>query len=117
MSENRLEIMVSSFLWWGTVISALIIGTGMALTLIQGGNTGYPLGTYPTTPLGIMQGILEFRPGAVQSLGFVVLLFIPIGRILLLSLGYLVRKEYALMVMSWLALGVITAGLLLGVAH
>lgn len=117
MSENRLELLVASFLWWGTILSALIIGTGMALALFQGGNTGYPHGIYPTSPIGILHGIQELRPGAIQSLGFVVLIGIPVGRILLLSWGYLLRKEYFLMVMSWMALGVIATGLMLGVAH
>ncbi|HEY9765706.1 MAG TPA: DUF1634 domain-containing protein [Chroococcales cyanobacterium] len=113
---KRLEAAVSDFLWRGTLLSAIAIALGMALTLTKG-NTGYPPGTYPTTPVLIWRGILSLRPGAIETLGFAILLATPVGRILLVSWGYWRRKEYSLMALSCTVLGVLILSYSLGFRH
>lgn len=81
------------------------------------GTTGYPPGCYPTNLEGIVRGVPALRPGAIEALGFVILLATPIGRILLVSIGYWKKKEYSLMLLSWAVFGVLILSYSLGIRH
>lgn len=111
----KLEKSISRFLWIGGLCSNAVIALGMVMSWLFG--MGYPPGRYPTTPADILAGVLARRPGAILSLGVVLLLSIPVGRILLLFWGYGRRKEYELAGISATVLLLLTVALLLGVRH
>lgn len=111
----KLEEKISLFLWSGGLCANAVIALGLLLSWFFG--MGYPSSVYPTSPSVILAGVLAFRPGAIISLGVVLLLAIPVGRILLLGWGYLRRKEYELAGISATVLLLLTVALLLGVRH
>lgn len=114
-NQRTLETIVSSFLHYGTLVSATLIFLGLALAMLRGGDTGYPVGVYPIKPADIWQGLLAGHAAAVESLGFLALLAIPITRVAITVWGYSRQREYPIAVVSFAVLMVLLMSFLLGV--
>lgn len=77
---NEIEIIISKFLRFGVILSAVVILIGLAMFLITG-NSGYLGSSYPTTPKEIIKGLLMLKPYGIILTGLLILIFTPIFRV------------------------------------
>ncbi len=100
-----MRLIVSNSLRLGVFLSMAIVITGLFLMLISG-STGYNCdlstlscllsntvrGSYPTTIVGIIQGLSQAKPYSIIELGVIVLIATPAIRVLT-SLGVFVAEK------------------------
>lgn len=87
------EIWISKTLRAGVVLSAVITGFGLVLFLLTG-NSGYPGESFPTSLVGIMEGLLAFKPYAIILSGLLVLILTPVLRVGVSIITFLKEKDH-----------------------
>ncbi len=88
-----MEIVISKFLRAGVVISAVIIGLGLAMFLITG-NSGYPGDYFPTTPGEILRGLMQLKCYAIILTGLIVLILTPVLRVGISIITFIKEGDY-----------------------
>ena len=130
---RKLEVLVGRVLFWGGLLSILIVCTGFGLHLLSGAaQWNYEVVAEVTGPAAassgghapgvfvsgaeIMQGLgrRPIDPLAIIALGLVMLLATPILAVALAVPGFAVISDYRYLVISLLILGLLAAGLLVG---
>lgn len=130
---RKLEVLVSRVLFWGGLLSILVVCAGFGLHLLSGAAEGNlkvasEVTTRSSAPSGghapgvfvsgaeIIQGLRRrpIDPLAIIALGLVMLLATPILAVALTVPGFAAIRDYRYLVISLLILGLLAAGLLVG---
>ncbi|MBK1811981.1 DUF1634 domain-containing protein [Clostridium sp. YIM B02505] len=90
---DEMEVIISGFLRFGVVLSAIVIFAGLMMFLITG-VSGYAEGYFPTTLTEIFSGLLELKPYAVIMAGMIILILTPVFRVAVSILVFIKEKDY-----------------------
>ena len=125
-SENliRTELLISYVLRYGVLLCLAVIGVGLTARLLLPGNAGviHALvnglnpGDYrpPSTAQDLLRGALQFQPDVVIALGLVMLISLPILRVALTTVVFLVEKDWAFFAITLVVLTVLLSGIIFG---
>ncbi|HEY9724009.1 MAG TPA: DUF1634 domain-containing protein [Oscillatoriaceae cyanobacterium] len=111
---RKLEARVANFLWVGTIVSAVLIAGGLALSFFEG---PHAKNLSPVSPHDIWFGLRAMHPVAYETLGIIVLLALPVVRVAIGSVGFFRRREVQLGAIALAVLGVMVVSFALGAAH
>lgn len=111
---RKLEARVSNFLTVGTIVSAVLIAGGLAMSFFEG---PHPKNLSPLSPTDIWGGLQAMHPVAYDTLGILVLLALPVVRVAIGSVGFFRRKEFWLAAIAFMVLVVMGVSFALGAAH
>jgi len=129
--SRKLEILVGRILFWGGLLSILIVLTGFGLHLLAGaaGADRDLVGevTGPDSGRGQASGVFisgaqiieglgrrPFDPLAIIALGLVILLTTPVLAVVLAVPAFAVIRDYRYLVISVLILAILAASFLIG---
>lgn len=111
--KHGMERAISRTLRAGVLTSAAVTLTGLLLFLITG-QSGYPGGSFPTTPLPILAGVLALKPYAVILLGLFILILTPVLRVGLSIFLFLHEKDVTFARITALVFTILIVSFLLG---
>lgn len=133
VDSRNLEILVGRILFWGGLISILVVLAGFGFYLLQSGDqpqydvvgevTGPSSAATAEHPPGVfvsgaqvVQGLARrpFDPLAVIALGLVMLLATPVLAVVLTVPAFAAIRDYRYLVISLLILAILAAGFLIG---
>jgi uncharacterized membrane protein len=125
------ELFISHLLRWGVILSLLIVGIGV-LALIASGHTGYDqarlddLGSliryhpgqadFPTTVPEVTKGLARGEPYAIISLGILVLIALPVVRVGVSILVFVVERDWVYVLITAFVLSMLLLSFFLGKA-
>jgi len=131
--SRKLEILVGRILFWGGLLSILIVLTGFGLHLLSGaagvnrdvvGEVTGPSSTSAenhapgvfVSGAQVIQGLRRrpIDPLAIIALGLVMLLATPVLAVALAVPAFAVIRDYRYLVISVIILGILAAGFLIG---
>lgn len=101
---------VSLTLAAGVTASMILMGGGFALALLRGG----PVPAEATPLAALAAGLASFDPGALMSLGLIILLATPAARVAVLVWQFARRREWVFVAISMTVLGVLAASVAIG---
>lgn len=111
------ETLISRWLRIGVSVSAIIIGVGVLLMIIDMiANHSTPDQTHYATINAVLAGVGSLKPAAVISLGLLCLIFTPLLRVALSILIFLKEKDYLYLVITSLVLIILILSLAFGKA-
>lgn len=77
---EKMEVLISQFLRFGVLLSAIFIFLGLIMLIITG-KSGYDGTFFPDTFQSVLYGVLSFKPYAIILFGLLLLIFTPIFRV------------------------------------
>ncbi|MBC1936929.1 DUF1634 domain-containing protein [Listeria grandensis] len=110
---HRVELVVSSLLRIGVMLSAGIILLGLILLMFTG-TSGYPGTTYPTSLTAIFDGISHMKPYAIIMFGLFCLILTPVLRVVVSFVTFLKEKDYLYVGITAIVLIILTISFLIG---
>ncbi|KYH31191.1 DUF1634 domain-containing protein [Neomoorella mulderi] len=110
------EDIISQSLRWGVVISAVIIAAGLVLYLLTG-DSGYPAGFFPTSPLQALRDVVHFKSFAIIDLGLLLLIATPIFRVAASIIAFIFDRDRPYVLITTYVLAMLILSLLLGKAE
>jgi uncharacterized membrane protein len=110
------EDFISQSLRWGVVISAIIIAVGLVLYLLTG-DSGYPAGFFPTSPLQVLRDVVHFKSFAIIDLGLLLLIATPIFRVAASIIAFISDRDRPYVLITTYVLAMLILSLLLGRAE
>lgn len=122
MSENEInklkeiedtEIFISKALRVGVALSGIVIGAGLLLLIITG-NSGYPGGTFPTSLVQILKGLMLLKPYAVILTGLLLLILTPVFRVGISIITFVKEKDYLYTAITSLVFIILLVSFMLG---
>lgn len=111
----RIELFIARLLRWGVMLSFSIVALGIGAVIVTG-QTGYQQirlddvnsivqfhmpPNFPNTLGDVFSGVLAFKPYALIVLGLLVLIAIPVMRVAVSVLAFMVERD-------WLYVGITT---------
>ena len=124
----QLELLVSNVLRSGVIVSSIVTIVGFAL-LVWATYAGTPhpglAAVYPAprghaevlrTPAEVAAGLLGGDPSAVVILGLLILLFTPIVRVAVSTLGFAFQRDWTYVAITLYVLAVLGVSFLIGAA-
>jgi uncharacterized membrane protein len=118
MKDNSildLELIISSILRIGVYLSAAVIFVGLVVIFMTG-QTGYPLGIFPTSVGSVFTGLIAFKAAAIISFGLFLLIATPIFRVASSLVVFLIEKDYLYTIITLIVLTILLSSLFLGKA-
>lgn len=106
----EMEDLISAFLRAGVILSAAVIGIGLAMAVFRGTGTA----TYPTTISGVIAGIMNMNLMAVIDLGLLLLIITPVVRVGMSVAVFLYERDYFYAAVTLLVLTVLLISFVLG---
>lgn len=108
-ADDELARWVSGVLAIGTTVAIATVALGVALTLLLGGAAGQ-------SAVGLVAQIMALKPASIVSVGLLLLALTPAAQLVVALVAFARRGEHrytfiASVVLSLLALGVVTASL------
>ncbi|MBS1962654.1 MAG: DUF1634 domain-containing protein [Bdellovibrionales bacterium] len=127
-SEAAFEGVVGLVLQFGVMISAFIVLDGLAASWLLTGSPGFTPeelgalrngqlvaeGAVPRSLGEFQAGLAHADAGAIVSIGILALIALPILRVALTSVLFLIRKDFLYFGFTVLVLGTLFTGILLG---
>jgi len=122
----RTELLISYVLRYGVLLCLFVIGIGLAarLALSPGGNAevvrdlvkGLSPGDYrpPSSASALLAGAFHFQPDIVIALGLVMLISLPIIRVAMTTLVFLVERDWIFFAITLVVLSVLLTGVIFG---
>ncbi|WP_229752591.1 DUF1634 domain-containing protein [Paenibacillus physcomitrellae] len=99
----------------GIYLAAAVIIVGLLWLLITG-EGGYPEDTYPTSFMGIVNGVGDWKPVAVIEAGLLLLILTPVLRVVVSLFVFLREKDYRFVAITALVLLILIISFALGKA-
>ncbi|MEM2211161.1 MAG: DUF1634 domain-containing protein [Nitrososphaerales archaeon] len=125
---NRKEVILSLLLRWGVVSSAIIITLGLILMILterSGYGAGFeitkllyydeskvPHRFYPTNLQTILDGLFSLKPFAIIDLGLIMLIAIPILRVGMSIILFLIEEDKKYVIITTLVLIILILSIL-----
>lgn len=106
----QMEDLISAFLRAGVILSAAVIGIGLAIAVFRG--TG--IAAYPTTISGVITGITTLNLMAVIDLGLLLLIITPVVRVGMSVAVFLYERDYFYAAVTLFVLTVLMISFALG---
>lgn len=110
---ESMEIIVSNALRIGVTISAIVIFIGLLMFIITG-QSGYPNGTYPTSPVDIIKGLISLKSYAVMLTGLLLLILTPVFRVGVSIITFFQEKDYLYTIITSIVFVILIVSFLLG---
>ncbi len=110
---DEVEIVISKFLMFGVVLSAIIIFIGFMMFLVTG-KSGYPGSTYPTNPINIFRGLVQLKPYGIILTGLLVLIATPVFRVGVSIIVFVKEKDYLYVKITSLVFIILMISFILG---
>lgn len=107
------EMLISTALRIGVVLSALVIGLGFLLFIVTG-SSGYPGSSFPASPIMILKGLAEFKPYAVIMTGLLILILTPVFRVGISIVTFIKEKDFLYVIITSIVFIILIVSLLLG---
>jgi uncharacterized membrane protein len=113
---RRSELIISSVLRGGVILSGAIIGIGVADFYLRGpSHLTYPGGlTYPSSLPAIWVGLTHADPVAIIALGLIVLLATPVVRVAVSVIAFALSRDRLYVVITLVVLCILIFSLLSG---
>lgn len=89
---GEIEIIISKFLRFGVMLSAVIILIGLVMFLITG-NSGYIGDYFPSNPGEILTGLVQLKAYAIILTGLMLLILTPVFRVGVSIIVFLKEKD------------------------
>lgn len=127
----RVELIIGNLLRWGVIACALVIASGAFLSVVKPPKEGASLSTFLANltegkmvePAGVPSRIAEFfdvsayaNPYRIVSLGLVLLILLPIIRVAMTLIIFLIERDRFYVGITALVLAVLLFGLAFGKA-
>lgn len=106
----EMEDLISAFLRAGVILSAAVIGIGLAIAVFRGTGTA----AYPTTLSGVITGITTLNLMAVIDLGLLLLIITPVVRVGMSVAVFLYERDYFYAAVTLFVLTVLMISFALG---
>ncbi len=90
---DKVELLISKFLRFGVIISALFVLLGLTLFLFTG-YSGYDGETFPTTIHDILTGFISLKPYGIINVGLILLILTPVFRVAVSIIVFIKAKDY-----------------------
>ncbi|AIS51306.1 membrane protein [Thermoanaerobacter kivui] len=110
---RAMELIISKALTIGITTSAIVIFIGLLMLIITG-NSGYPHGFYPTSPVEILKGFISLKPYAVILTGLLLLILTPVFRVAVSIITFLHEKDYLYTAITTLVFIILIISFILG---
>lgn len=110
---ENMEIIVSNALRIGVTISAIVIFIGLLMFIITG-QSGYPNGTFPTSPGNIIKGLISLKPYAIMLTGLLLLILTPVFRVGVSIITFFHEKDYLYTIITSIVFIILIISFLLG---
>ncbi len=108
--HDPVSVAVSRTLKMGVVLSMTMMTAGLLLAFARGG----PLPDAATPLRSLASGLGSADPGALMSLGLLVLLATPAARVVVLAWQFARRREWLFLAVSLIVLSVLAGSILVG---
>jgi len=125
----RAELLISYVLRYGVILCGVVIAVGLALLLLHpaaGGGPGFLAQVrhssggspemVPTTLAAFATGLAALEPGTLISLGLLLLIALPVVRVALTVVIFLIQKDLSYFIITLIVLTVLLSGIFLGKA-
>lgn len=126
----KAELIISQFLRIGVMVSAAFLLVGLVWSWFAPHSVGFSAAELdllmhgqmlPQTGIAesasaLFAALLHFDPSAIIELGLVLLIALPIGRVALTVIVFLLERDYLYFFLTCVVLGVLVLGLILGKA-
>jgi uncharacterized membrane protein len=113
--SHEIELVVSTILRYGVVLSFLVIAVGSILLLTSGQATvRLNGGVTPHNPTDVIAGVLQGNPKAIIDLGLLMLIATPVARVAAAVVAFFTEADYAYTLISLYVLLVLIASFFLG---
>ena len=118
----RVETFIGNVLRYGVLLCALVIGVGLSLTFLTPEKLDPPLAQFLPALLNGqvfaagMPSLVGSNPNAIIAIGLLMLIALPVLRVFLTLLIFLVERDRAYIVITTVVLLVLIFGLALGKA-
>lgn len=119
--QHRIDLLISRVLRFGVLVAAAIGAIGLLLFFVRGPQPGDPQtlhelltlhsGTLKTSPLTILDGILNGRPDDVMRLGLLVLILTPTARVALTFVLFALERDLVFVCIALVVLFILLLGL------
>jgi uncharacterized membrane protein len=113
---HRTELIISSVLRGGVLLSAAVIAFGVLLFYLRGSPVFiYPSGRrFPTSLPGVWYGLAHGDPRAIVALGLVLLLATPVVRVAVSIIAFAVSRDRLYVAITALVLAILIFSFLSG---
>lgn len=124
---HKAEIAIAYVLRYGVLLSAFVIALGFVLSLTKQGlvthdslhelMSGKALSQKYEAPVSVAQfkeGIANLDPTVIVSLGLVLLIGLPVLRVAMTVVFFLLERDYLYFVITLIVLSVLLSGIFLG---
>jgi len=125
----RAELLISYVLRYGVILCGVVIAVGLALLLLHpagGSSSGFLAQVrssaggspeaVPTTLAAFATGLAAFDPNTLISLGLLLLIALPVVRVALTVVIFLIQKDLSYFIITLIVLTVLLSGIFLGKA-
>jgi uncharacterized membrane protein len=109
--QHQLEHWVHWTLLSGLAVSAVLLIAGLIAMLLQGHESASPHESFSA----ILSAALRCQGPALTTLGLLVLMITPILRVIVLLIGWVLRRDWLFAVVALVVLALLVLSLLLGV--
>lgn len=110
----EIELSIGKALRVGVVLATIVMIIGLALLLINGGNTGYPTGVIPVKPMQIASGVIALKPFAIMMFGLLLLILTPVLRVIVSIYAFAVEKDYLYVWITSIVLLILVISMIIG---
>ncbi len=131
VKSREVELFIARLLRWGVIVSFSIVLIGITL-VVATGQTGYQSirlddlnsivqyqpgqSEYPNTINDIAAGIVALKPYALISLGLLILIAIPVMRVAVSVVAFLIERDWTYVLITAFVLGMLILSFLVGAA-
>lgn len=110
---GEMEIIISRFLRFGVLLSAVIVFIGLGMFLITG-KSGYPINYYPISLSEIFKGLIAFKSYAIILTGIIILILTPVFRVGVSILVFIKEKDFLYVKITSLVFIILLISFILG---
>jgi uncharacterized membrane protein len=116
---RRSELIISSVLRGGVILSGVVISIGVADFYLRGpSHQGYAGGlAYPTSIPAIWSGLTHADPVAIIAIGLILLLATPVARVAVSVIAFALSRDRLYVVITLVVLCILIFSLLSGIGR
>jgi uncharacterized membrane protein len=113
----KMELVISSLLRYGVLLSFVVILAGSILLFVEGGPaatvrlTGEPI---PKVPSEVIAQAFQGQPKAIIDLGLFLLIATPVARVAVAFVAFLLEADYVYTLITFYVLAMLVLSFLLG---
>jgi uncharacterized membrane protein len=129
-STLRVELFIARLLRWGVILSFIVIAIGISAVILTE-QTGYSQiqlddvnsviafhrqPNFPNTLGDVFAGVLLFKPYAIITLGLIILIAIPVTRVIVSVIAFMIERDWLYVAITAFVLFVLLLSFAIGEA-